>query len=128
MGLPRPWWQPPPPAPAWNYQTAPLHPGPRWSQWLGHFHFRTRLPDPGADAWAYEALGLYEQTPIGAGDHNREQLRVLAGATLFAGRAISAQGVGGLSAGQWINAPLIVPQELLSEPIGGYDDENPFGG
>lgn len=127
MGLPFPWWQPPPPAPSFDRVAAPLQPGPRWGCWLGHFHVRSRQPDPGSDAWAYEALGLYEQTPIGPGDANREQLRVLAGATLFAGRGIGTSGLGGLAAGQFINAPLIVPQELMSEPLGDYE-QNPFGG
>jgi hypothetical protein len=129
MGLPRPWWNPPPGAPAFSRTVAPLQPLPRlFGCFVGHAHLYAQQPSPGADAWAYEALGLYEQTPIGPGDANREQLRVEQGATWFAGRSLATSGVGGLSTGQFVNQPLIVPAELLSEPIGGFDDENPWGG
>lgn len=95
---------------------------PRFSSWFGHSHFRTRQPDPGTDALAYQALGLVEYSPIGAGDHNRMQLVPTSGVgTLFAGRALSAQGLGGLVAGQVISQPLIVPQQLLSEDLGAFD-------
>jgi hypothetical protein len=91
---------------------------PRWSCWWGHSHRATRQPDPGMDALAYQALGLVEFSPIGWGDHNRQQLNPLAGPTLFAGRALATSGIGGLAQGQFITQPLIVPQQLLSEDLG----------
>jgi len=99
---------------------------PRWSCWIGHAHRPTRQPDPGTDALAYQALGLVEFSPIGWGDHNRMQMLPLQPPTLFAGRALATSGIGGLAQGQIITQPLIVPQQLLSEDLGG-DQTNWIG-
>lgn len=101
---------------------------PRFSQWLGHAHAPTRQPSPGMDSWAYQALGLVEFSPIGSGDHNREQLYPLQPPTAFAGRALSTQGLGGLVSGQVITQPLIVPQQLLSEDLGLFDEASNWVG
>lgn len=112
-----PWFNPPPKAGPLDQGIAP---GPRWSCWLGHFHVYRPQPNPGAPAFAYEALGLYEQTPIGAGTINRAQLDHYQPGTLFAQLGLRTDGVGGLATGQFVTAPLIVPNQLNMD-VGGDD-------
>lgn len=117
-----PWLNRPPPAPAFE---GALVPGPRASCWQGHEHIHRNQPNPGAPAFAYQALGLYEMTPIGAGDANRRQIKPesAAGIVQFANLGLRTTGLGGLSQGQFVTAPLIVPG-FLQLDTGG--DETPF--
>ena len=112
------WQNPPPPAPPID-QGQRRGVGPRWSCWLGHSHRMTRQPDPGMDAMAFQALGLEEYSPIGAGTHNREQIVPYPRHdTLFSSGSLPTQGLGGLVQGQYITQSLLVPAELTSEPLG----------
>jgi hypothetical protein len=66
-------------------------------------------------------LGLTEYSPIGYGDHNRQQFLPLQPPVLFAAKGLPIQGLGGLAQGQFFTQPLIVPAELQSEEL-GYPD------
>lgn len=71
---------------------------------------RKRQPTPGAQNYAFETLELFEETPIGAGVAARVHFRPLQPPQFYvAGQALSLQGLGGLSAGQYIQQPLIDP-------------------
>lgn len=95
-----------------------LTPGARFSGWIGHWHVYRPQPNPGADAFAYDALGLTEFSPIGPADINRGGIYPFeAHSTLFAGLALPTSGLGGLVSGQFIGQPLLVPDEL-SAPAG----------
>jgi hypothetical protein len=114
-----PWFNPPGPAPALeSQQRAALTPGPRWSCWVGHTHLWRPQPNPGADAFAFQALGLVEFSPIGAATINRDQLDHYQPGTLFADLGLVTSGLGGLAQGQYITAPLIVAGELQMD-VGG---------
>lgn len=95
---------------------------------------KKRQPSPGAQAYAWESLGLSEFTPIGAGVHTRIGIRPLPGANQPAiGLAVALNGVP-TTAGQLFGQPLYdpalgytrssdpavnVPFPFSSEPIGG---------
>lgn len=66
-----------------------------------------RLPEPGAEAWAYESLALFEQSPIGPSVIIQEPLQSTT-AGLFAGQAVPLQGIP-LVAGTVQQAPLFDP-------------------
>jgi hypothetical protein len=76
---------------------------------------RKRLPDPGAQNYAYENLGLVEFSPIGAAESNRGQFRSLQPPTAYAYLSAWLQGVGGLSQGTIYGQPLIAPQLPLEK-------------
>jgi len=109
------------------------HLWPRWSCWIGHSHVYRGQPFPGAPAYAYEALGLSEFTPIGPGTVNREQMRSLAGLSAFASLGLMTHGVGGLVQGQYASAPLSVtgatppPINLPYDPLDLYAPPEDFG-
>lgn len=103
-----PWFQPPPAAPVLGGAVETLRPGPRFSCWLGHTHQYQQQPFPGSPAFAYMALGLSEFSPIGAGTHNRDQLRHFE-VSGFASNSYWTSGLGGLVQGQYASAPLVVP-------------------
>lgn len=92
------------------------HLWPRFSAWCGHSHVYAAQPYPGAPAFAYEALGLSEYSPIGAGTANRDQLRHFEG-TAFAGPSSLTQGLGGLVQGQYASAPLVVTTPAQAETL-----------
>lgn len=115
-----PWFNPPPKA---GPLDAGITPGPRWSCWLGHTHVFRPQPNPGAPAFAYEALGLAEFSPIGPSTINRDQLSHHQPGTSFASLGLRTTGLGGLAQGQYITAPLIVPAQLQTD-VGG--DETGF--
>jgi len=71
---------------------------------------RKEPPSPGAQNYAYEALGLVEFTPIGAGVSNRRQLHVFQPSPLYVLQAVPLQGLGGLQQGQWFSYPLDNPE------------------
>lgn len=112
-----PWRQPPPPAP--QLTDAPgLRPGPRFNPMVGHSHFYRPQPFPGAPAYAFETLGLAEFSPIGAAVVNRRQFNVLPPPTSFAALGVPTQGLGGLSMGQVIFGPLVVPDQYSFDGLG----------
>lgn len=117
-----PWVQPPPPAPAFEGM---LKPGPRYSTWFGHQWLHRPQPNPGAPAFAYQALGLVEMTPIGPSIANRRQIKPesSAGIVQFANLGLTTAGLGGLVQGQVVTAPLLVPG-FLQLDTGG--DETPY--
>jgi hypothetical protein len=97
---------------------SPASRGPRFGPFIGHSHVRQPQPDPGAQSYAYEGLGLVEFSPIGASVANRNYLFPLAtAAPLFAGQAVPVQGLGGLVRGQWINQPLLYDPAWQSEDL-----------
>jgi hypothetical protein len=112
------WFFPPPGGPTGPGQGGAVgeHFWPRWSAWIGHSHVYASQPHPGAPAYAYEALGLVERTPIGAGTVNREQFRTLAGLTAFTAPGYRTDGLGGLVQGQYASAPLMVSGATPSQP------------
>jgi hypothetical protein len=122
-----PWWNPPPGAGALDKagKTTPtaMQPGPRFSCWLGNTHLYRPQPNPGAPAFAFEALGLVEFSPIGPSTINRVQLAHTQPGTLFSSLGLRTAGLGGLVQGQYVLAPLTVPNEL-SVDVGG--DQTPF--
>ena len=122
-----PWFQPPPGAGGLDIALpgvpTALAPGLRFNPMVGHAHVFRQQPNPGAPAFAYDVLGLEEYTPIGAGVHNRGQLRIEQPPVIFANLALTPQGLGGLVMGQVISAPLIVPDALMVD-LGG--DDTPF--
>jgi len=77
----------------------------------GFYHWvKKDLPDPGAQNYAFESLGLTEFTPIGAGVAQRQMFNVLQPPSLFVnGQMLLTSGVGGVAAGQVIFQPLIDP-------------------
>jgi len=100
-------WVIPPPGGPQAGGAAGEHLWPRWSAWCGHSHVYASQPFPGAPAYAYEALGLSEFSPIGAGTVNRGDLRHFT-ATTFAAPGLVTSGLGGLVQGQYVSAPLVV--------------------
>lgn len=104
-----PWFAPPPGGPRDpSGQTVGLRPGPRWGCWWGHSHVYGRdIPHPGAPAFAYEALGLAEFSPIGPATVNRGELSRF-NQTAFASTAQIVTGLGGLVRGQFVTSPLVV--------------------
>lgn len=122
-----PWFNPPPKAgpldaPGKGAATA-MQPGPRFGAFAGHTHYYRPQPNPGAPAFAYEALGLIEFSPIGPSTINRQWLSHYQPGTLFANLGLTTQGLGGLAQGQYVTAPLIVPGTLTMD-VGG--DETAF--
>lgn len=113
MPLPWPWLQRPPGGPKPGI-AAGEHYWPRFSCWLGHSHVYASQPYPGAPAFAYEALGLSEFSPIGPATVNRDQLRHLS-PTAFASAGYLTAGLGGLVQGQYASAPLVVSTPMQAE-------------
>lgn len=68
---------------------------------------RTRLPDPGAQNYAWLNLGLVEFSPIGAGTANRKQLLPMQPQASYARFATVQAGLGGLVQGTIYGQPLI---------------------
>lgn len=68
-------------------------------------------PSPGAQAYAWETLGLPAFTPIGAGNHamSKRPRPFSASAPLFTQQGARTIGVP-LTAGQFILQPLLIPE------------------
>lgn len=111
-----PWLQKP--APASPVFDRAIQPGPRWSPFVGHMHVYQPQPFPGASAFAFEALGLVEFSPIGPATMNRGHLDPLAPPPLFAGHGLPVQGLGGLVTGQIISQPLVNATTEEEQPLG----------
>lgn len=79
----------------------------RFNPYWQFTYVKTRQPDPGNSAYAYETLGLSEFTPIGAGVANRAQLKVVQPPPGYAIFTASQAGLGGLVMGTIYGQPLI---------------------
>ncbi len=97
--------------------STPLFP-PRWQPFSAHTFERKALPDPGAQNYAYENLGLFEQTFIGPAVANRGAILPLQPPQVYQYFVQTMGGVGGLSAGQMIFQPLLNPYSP-SSPMEG---------
>jgi hypothetical protein len=112
-----PWFAPPAAAPA-ALDAPGLAPGPRFNPFAGHAHVYQPQPFPGAPAFAYEAFGLVEQTPIGPATVNRNYIFPFTrAAPLYAQLGVPLTGLGGLSQGQFVLTPLLVDPSQLSEDL-----------
>lgn len=113
-----PWLNRPNPVPP-QERASLVRPGPRLTAFSGHTHVFQPQPFPGAPAFAYEALGLVEFSPIGPSVANRSYLFPLSTVRpLFGGHGMMVQGLGGLVHGQVITQPLLYDPGLQSEPLG----------
>lgn len=79
-----------------------------------------RMPDPGAQPFAWEALGLPPFTPIGPAVANRDQIRATF-SQLYSLQAVPLQGMP-IVAGQIFGQPLYDPDQDKS---GGYVGGDP---
>lgn len=83
---------------------------------------RKRLPDPGAQNYAFETLGLVEFTPIGpAIGADIVLMKTQPPAFYISNSMVVINGLGGLAAGQIILQPLINPydQTYGGDPLNG---------
>jgi hypothetical protein len=90
----------------------------------GWFHMlwsRQAMPDPGAQNYAFESLGLVGFTPIGPSVSTREPFQpILSAPQPYAGKAVVLNGMPTVS-GQIMFAP-------LNDPNAGYTSEiQPLG-
>jgi hypothetical protein len=89
---------------------------------------KKRMPSPGAQAYAWETLGLSQFTPIGPGVTVREGYRVTAGADQpMVGLAVMLEGVP-TSAGQIYGQPLFDPNvgAFTNSPMPIYNNPYPY--
>lgn len=82
----------------------------RFNPFRANVYERKTLPGPGAQNYAYENLGLYEQSPIGPAVANRKAIKPLSiSAPLFAVFGTYTQGLGGVVQGTLYGQPLSSP-------------------
>jgi hypothetical protein len=91
----------------------------RYRQFTGHSFIQARLPDPGAPAWTFDALGLVEFSPIGPGILNQGEILALEGAPLFPTQGVFVQGLGGIVQGELVLQPLVqAPNKTADLQVG----------
>lgn len=99
---------------AWKIRQKPILPWEQMPRHGLHQHvfenkFPFNFPQPGAQAYAFESLGLVEFSPIGPSGAVLEPLRLSLGVPqMFSGQAVVLQGIG-IQSGQLISQPLIDP-------------------
>lgn len=97
---------------AWKIKQKPILPWEQMPRHGLHQHvfenkFPWNFPSPGAQAYAFESLGLVEFSPIGPSGVVIEPIRKFT-PQMFVGQAVALQGIG-IQSGQMITQPLIDP-------------------